>query len=283
MKFIITGSGGCSSIPKALCKCKICIEARKNGFPYARCGCSLYLEDISLLIDTPEDINIALNHNNISSLDYVFYSHWHTDHLFGLRIMEQINIEWQNFYENIKPKNKITVCATSSVMNDINKIRSPYGSFMDYYEHKMKIIKRQIVEDYLKIDDINITFLSVPSKEAVTIFIFESKGKKVVYAPCDCKNFPKNEIIQNTDILIIGETFTVDVLKDNKKIHSAHPLREELHSMEDIIKLKEQFNIKDIVITHIEEYYGKGFNDYVEMEKKYNNIKFAYDGMKIEI
>jgi len=72
-------------------------------------------------------------------------------------------------------------------------------------------------------------------------------------------------------------------LKNNKRIHHQHPLREELYSMEDIINLKEQYNIKNVIITHIEEYYGKSFSDYQELEKKYKNIKFAYDGMKIEI
>jgi len=283
MKFVITGSGGCSPIPKALCQCKVCIEARKKGFPYKRCGCSLYLEDISLLVDTPEDINSALNYNNINSLDYVLYSHWHSDHLLGMRIMEQIKIEWQDFYENIKPLNKIKVCTTENVMNDINKIRSPYGSFMDYYEHKVEVLERHIIEDSLTVNNIEIKFLSVPSKEAVTIFIFKSNGKKVIYAPCDCKNFPTDDDIQNSDILIIGETFIGNSLKNDKKIHAEHPLRNELHSMEDIIKIKEHYNIKDVIITHIEEYYGKNFDDYIELEKNYKNIKFAYDGMKIEL
>ena len=49
MKFIITGSGGCVSIPRPLCTCKICNEARDKGYPYVRCGCSLFLDDIKLL------------------------------------------------------------------------------------------------------------------------------------------------------------------------------------------------------------------------------------------
>jgi len=283
MNFIITGSGGCSPIPKALCQCKVCIEARRKGFPYARCGCSLYLEDISLLIDTPEDINIALNNCDITSLDYIFYSHWHPDHTLGLRIIDQIQIEWLDLYENIKPKNLIKVCATKSVMDQINGIRSPYGSFMDFYEHKMGSMQRQIVENSLKIDKIDITFLSVPLKDAITIFVFESNGKKVVYAPCDCKNFLKKDIIQNCDLLIIGETFIGDVLKNNVNIYPEHLLRNELYSIEDIVKLKEELKIKNVIITHIEEYYGKSFDDYRILEKKYENIKFAYDGMKIEI
>jgi len=65
MRFTIIGSGGCVCTPKPLCQCKVCVQARKKGYPYARCGCSLFLEDISLLVDTPEDIAIALNNADI--------------------------------------------------------------------------------------------------------------------------------------------------------------------------------------------------------------------------
>ncbi len=65
MKFIILGSGGCVCTPKPLCQCNVCVEARKKGYPYKRCGCSLFLKDISLLVDTPEDIAIAINNADI--------------------------------------------------------------------------------------------------------------------------------------------------------------------------------------------------------------------------
>ena len=282
MKLIITGSGGCVSIPRALCQCKVCTEAREKGFPYARCGCSLYLEDISLLIDTPEDINLALNNTKISSLDYILYSHWDPDHTMGMRIIEQLRLQWLDFFEDKKPENKIVICATNGVMNDINGIRNTYGSFMDYYEY-MGLINRQVIENTLKIKDITISFLAVPKEKAVTIFVFESNGKKVIYAPCDCKNFPTDDIIHNANLLIIGNTFIGDVLKNNTVIYPEHKLRKELHSMENIIEIKDKYKIKDIIVTHIEEDWGKGFDEYKELEKKYKNITFAYDGMKIEM
>jgi phosphoribosyl 1,2-cyclic phosphate phosphodiesterase len=282
MKFIIAGSGGCVSIPRALCQCKVCIEAREKGFPYARCGCSLFLEDISLLIDTPEDINVALNNINIKSLECILYSHWDPDHTLGMRIIEQLRLEWLDFYENKKPENKITIYATDGVMDDINGIRNVHGSFLDYYEY-MGLIIRKIVKDYIQIDDIKITFVPVPTEKSVTIFVFESNGKKVIYAPCDCKNFPNDDIIYNADILIIGNTFIGDILKNNTKIHDEHLLRKELHSIENVIEIKEHYKINDLIITHIEEDWGKSLDEYKKLEKKYQNIRFAYDGMIIEI
>ena len=89
MKFIIIGSGGCVCLPKPLCQCRICVEARQKGGRYKRCGCALYFEDASLLVDTPEDIAYALNAADIRSVERVLYTHRNPDHTLGMRIYEQ--------------------------------------------------------------------------------------------------------------------------------------------------------------------------------------------------
>ena len=280
MRFTIIGSGGCVCTPKPLCQCKVCVQARKKGYPYARCGCSLFLEDISLLVDTPEDIAIALNNADIRSINTIIYSHWDPDHTLGMRIMEQLRLEWLDYYENIKPDNPIVVYADTNVLQDLNGIRSKYGSIMDYYEC-MGLIKRQAVEKSIKIENIKISFLTVPQNKAVSIFVFESNGQKLIYAPCDCIPFPDDELLYNADILVIGNTFIGEVLKNGKVITDEHPLRKELHSFEDVLRIKETLNINRVVITHIEEDWGKTYDDYVALERKYQDIQFAFDGLKI--
>ncbi|MBS5968517.1 MAG: hypothetical protein KIB11_05240 [Clostridium perfringens] len=47
--------------------------------------------------------------------------------------------------------------------------------------------------------------------------------------------------------------------------------------------MKNKYNIKRVIITHLEEDWGKFYDDYVELEKGLDGIEFAYDGMKIEI
>lgn len=65
LKLKIIGSGGMSIIPSSFCKCKICEEARRKGGRYERLGPSLYIDDIKMLIDTPEDIAVACNRQRI--------------------------------------------------------------------------------------------------------------------------------------------------------------------------------------------------------------------------
>ncbi|NGU66334.1 hypothetical protein [Clostridium perfringens] len=62
-----------------------------------------------------------------------------------------------------------------------------------------------------------------------------------------------------------------------------NPLRYELFTLGDIEELKNKYNIKRVIITHLEEDFGKSYDDYVELEKELDGIDFAYDGMKIEI
>jgi len=196
--------------------------------------------------------------------------------------MEQLRLEWLDYYENIKPDNPITVYANTEIMNDLNGIRSKYGSLLAYYEH-MSLIKRQSVEDSVVIGNIKITLVPVQKNKAVSTFVFESNGKKLIYAPCDCVPFPDDGIMQGADILVIGNTFIGNVLKYGKVITSEHPLRKELHSFEDVLKIKERLNINRVVITHIEEDWGKSYDDYIELEKQHHNIQFAYDGLTIEL
>lgn len=47
-----------------------------------------------------------------------------------------------------------------------------------------------------------------------------------------------------------------------------------------LLKLKTIIELK-IIVTHIDEMWGKSYGYYSELEKKLDNIYFAYDGMEI--
>lgn len=280
MKFTILGSGGCVALPKPLCQCDICKEAREKGKPYSRFGCSLYLEDLNLVVDTPEDIVHAINYSNVKQIDTVLFSHIDPDHTLGMRVFEQLRIDWLEISEGRECTNPIKVLAMNHVMEDINTIGFKYGSFLDYYEKARNLIKRQVVEESITIKDIKITFIKATS---ATVFVFEQNGNKAIYAPCDVKPFPEHNIFENADVMIIGDTVIGETLKDGFILKKDNLLREELFTMEEIEELKKKYSIKNVIMTHLGEDWGKSYDDYLKLEKQYENIKFAYDGMKIEI
>lgn len=280
MEFEIIGSGGCVSLPKPLCNCKICQEAREKGKPYSRHGCSLFLQDINLLIDTPEDIVDAINNSNIKRIDTVLFSHWDPDHTLGFRVFEHLRLNWFEVSEGKECSNPIDVIAMPHVMNDLSAIKSSYGSYLDYYENIRNLIRRCKVEKYKKIDGIKITFIRI---DRATIFVFESKGKKLIYAPCDVKPFPSEDIFTDADVIIIGNTIVGETLKDGYILSGDNFLRQELFSMSEVMDLKRKFNIKKVIVTHLEEDWGKSYDDYTKLEAQYDNVQFAYDGMLISV
>ncbi len=77
---------------------------------------------------------------------------------------------------------------------------------------------------------------------------------------------------------IVGDTYKDGVILEDDNI-----LKLDLYTMHEIVLLKNKYNIREVIVTHLEEDWGKSFDDYLEIEKTYENIKFAYDGMIIEI
>lgn len=279
MRVKIIGSGGCVSLPKPLCQCKVCTEARLKGFPYARCGCSLYLEDCNLLIDTPEDIAYALNNADIKRVDYILYSHIDPDHTMGMRIIEQLRLNWLPYSKGIQCDNPVVVGALPSILQDLMYQGTKYGSALKYYE-SLNLIKLKEFTS-IEVGKIHINLVPVDDTCKVTVFVFRDDTAKVIYAPCDAKPFPDNEIFKDADYLIIGNTIVGDELKDGFILEQDNPLREELFVMDEIIGLKEKYNISKVIITHLEEDWGKSYDDYLELQKHYNGIEFAYDGLEI--
>lgn len=285
MKIKILGSGGCVPLPRPTCKCKVCKEAREKGKPYSRKGCSIFIEDINTIVDTPEDIVWALNAEGVEKVENILYSHWDPDHTLGLRVIEALKLDWFQYYEGKEIEDKIDVIGLKKVIEDLKCIKNKFGSYLDYYE-SMGLIKveskNELEEFYIK--DTKVTIVSVGEEEIASIFVFENKGKKFIYAPCDVKPFPwKCELFYDADVMVIGNTIPDEPLKNGIELADNHPMKDILFVMDEIIEIKETYRIKEVIITHIEEDWGKSYDDYKKLEEKYENIKFAYDGMVIEI
>lgn len=285
MELIILGSGGSTTIPRPGCNCKICAEARIKGIPYARSGSSMFIKDVSLLFDTPEEIAVQLNREKIEAIDYIFYTHWHPDHTFGMRIVERIYKFWLDmFVRGNKPKNKVKVCAVHEVMKDLKSMGYRGGSFFSYYERSdlIETIELKDEKEY-KIGSFKITPFEVQTTyNSSTIFLIQEKGKRVVYAPCDVKPFSKSPQLKNLDLLIIGSFHLEGPLKEGIAIPPKNALRKELFSPIEIQELVTRLRAKKAIVTHIEEEWGKNYDEYRNLEKECN-LLFAYDGMRIKI
>lgn len=287
MKVKIIGSGGCVSIPRPCCNCRVCKEAREKGFPYARTGCSLLIEEENILIDTPEDIHVALNNAGVERVDCVLYSHIDPDHTMGIRVFEQLRMNWLNVSVGIPNENPIQVTTLPRILEDLKKQATRYGSMMEYYEWR-GLIKPEAGE-FIQRGDLRIDLIPVNKEQTVAIFVLTEHGRKIIYAPCDVKPFPEHPIFQGADVLIIGNTIVGDPVEGGIRVKNGflmkedNPLRKDLFILKEVLALKEKYQIPRVIITHLEEEWGKSLDDYKAMEKQYEGLEFAYDGMEVVV
>ena len=177
--------------------------------------------------------------------------------------------------------NPIEVASLPVILEDIKKQSTKYGSILEYYELRGLIYTKGIRT--FKDNNIQIELIPVDEQEHVTIFIISSDSKKVIYAPCDVKPFPKSEKFQGADVLIIGNTIVGEVLKDGFILKEDNPLRKELFTLNEVDAIRKQYGIKEVIITHLEEDWGKSYDDYKKLEREWSFIHFAYDGLKLSL
>ena len=65
------------------------------------------------------------------------------------------------------------------------------------------------------------------------------------------------------------------------QLFQVHFVNVKILTLNEIIELKKYYGIKKIIVTHIDEIWGKSYGYYNELEKEPDNIVFAYDGMEI--
>jgi phosphoribosyl 1,2-cyclic phosphate phosphodiesterase len=282
MKWTILGSGGCMVIPKPLCQCEICQEARNKGIPYSRSGPASFFHDIDLLIDTPGDIIAQLNHNSINTIKYLTFTHLDPDHIEGFRVVEQITLDFRRWRSY--PEKQIKLILPEPLIEPLRNLNSQYGSYLDFYISR-GFIKLIPFNNKTKINDIQLTAIAVDRGiQTSFVYVFEKDGKKIIYAPCDIKPFPEDRAeVKDPDIFIIQPGIFETKLKHNFEYPDDHISRKTLYTFEQTMKLAIRLNSKKTVFIHLEEYWNRNYDDYCALESKFENIQFAYDGIKFDI
>lgn len=282
MRWTILGSGGCAVIPKPLCRCRICSEARKKGVPYARSGPSAFLRDIELLIDTPAEIAQQINRSSIRRVDNLMFTHLDPDHVEGFRIVEQIALDFRTW--KAYPGKQIRLLLPEQLSDCIRLLSSQYGPLIDFYLDA-GFIRIETFRDRIAVGDVNITAIPVERGSRLSfIYAFEAHGKKSVYAPCDIKPFPEERSeVHNADLLIIQPGIFESGLRHGFRYSADHISRTTLYTFEETLALAERIGAKKTVFTHIEEYWHRSHDDYRMLESQHKRIRFAYDGMKLGV
>jgi len=269
-------------IPKPLCRCRVCQEARKKGVPYARAGPSAFLHDINLLIDTPAEIVTLLNRSPIRRVDYLTFTHLDPDHVEGFRVVEQIALDFRSW--RAYPEKQVCLLLPEQLSVGMRDIRSQYGPVIDFYQES-GFVRLTLFQDKVKVADVDVTAIPVDrGSKLAFIYVFEKSGRKVVYAPCDIKPFPehRNEV-QQPDLLVIQPGIFEEGLKHGFRYPAEHVSRTTLYTFEQTMDLAARIQAKKVLFVHLEEYWNRSHDDYRALESRDRRIRFAYDGMQLTV
>lgn len=269
-------------IPKPLCRCRVCQEAREKGVPYSRAGPACFLHDINLLIDTPAEIITLLNRSSIRTIDYLIFTHLDPDHVEGSRIVEQITLDFRTW--RAYPKKKICLLLPEGLIESVRRIRSQYGPVIDFYRES-GFIHIELFRNDILIDDVKITAIPVDRGSQMSfVYVFEKRRHKIVYAPCDIKPFPEHRHeVQKADLLIIQPGIFEGGLKHGFKYPPEHISRTTLYTFEQTKDLAARIGAKMVVFVHLEEYWNRSYDDYRALESDSPMMRFAHDGMRLTV
>ena len=266
------------AIPKPLCECRVCREARYKGVPYERTGPSAYLRDANLLIDTPAEIVAQLNRTGIERVNRITFTHLDPDHIEGFRVVEQITLDFRSW--KAYPEKQIQLVLPVRLYDRLRDIRSVYGPLVDYYETQ-GFVQCVPFDKQITLDDVRMTALPVPRQETTAyILVFERGDKKVVYAPCDIKPFPLEAAeVQNPDLLIIQPGIFEEGLKHGFTYPDDHISRTTLYTFDQTLELADHIGAKEILFIHLEEYWNRSHDDYTAIAREHSRVRFAFDGI----
>lgn len=269
-------------IPKPLCRCRVCEEARSRGRPYERTGPSSFLHDENLLIDTPAEIARQLNREGISRVDALLFTHLDPDHTEGFRVVEQITLDFRTWraYET----KRIRLILPRILRERMTQIRSIYGPLIDFYE-RQGFVETITFDDRIRIGKTHLTAIPVDRGSQVSfVHVFEKDGARMVYAPCDIKPFPEHRTeVNGADLLVIQPGIFEDGLEHGFIYPRDHISRTTLYMFEETVALARRIKAKAVLFVHLEEYWNRTYDDYGEIEKHFNTMRFSHDGMRVTI
>lgn len=282
MVLTILGSGGCMVIPKPCCNCRVCKEAREKGDPYERTGPSAFLHDENLLIDTPAEVIRQLNRSQVSRVDYLTFTHLDPDHIEGFRAVEQMAIDFRTW--RAYPDKQITLLLPEILNDRFKDIRSVYGSLLGFYEEQ-GFVRKVLFDENIQIGQTHLTALPVNrGDQTAFVYVFKNDGRKLVYAPCDIKPFPEdNENVMGADLLVMQPGIFEDGLKHAFEYGKDHVSRTTLYTFPETVALAKRLEAKQTLFVHLEEYWNRSHDDYLALQQEFKNLRFAHDGMQLNI
>ncbi len=282
MQIEILGSGGAISTPRPRCTCRICTEARQKGIPYSRTGPGVFVHGPNMLIDTPEESKLQIDRSRITQIDAAFYSHWHPDHVAGLRVWETMNADWFHWPPN---HTRTTIYLPQQVALDFRQWLGAWEQMM--YLQKFGVVR--VVEladgDVVTVGTTTIRPFRV-AEDYVYAFLLEDGPQRVLLAPDELFNWDPPDFVRGLDLAVIPMGLPKrHPLSGIEMIPDEHPVLKHEATFEQTLDIVRKLDAKRVVLSHIEEPINLSYDDLLAVADRLRtqgfNITFAHDTMLI--
>jgi len=273
---IFIGTSGAIQVPSFHCTCQTCEEARKNPKQHRTRASVILTGSENILIDAAPDVEFQLEREKIRYVDRIFLTHWHYDHCFGLGAFPELGSHgtWKKkIIDLYLPK------------EDVNYFENIGFSWAKHQYNLHPIMPGDIIELPEFIFEVVKTNHSIDSVG----YIIKSPSKTFAYL-VDGITPPKKTIdrIKENDLDFIILEGTVDdlILPKGETIEQWKNF-----SISQAAAFWQTLNIPKCILTHT-SFHSWNINKLIAgltpkqrktFEKKNPGLKFAYDGLRIEL
>lgn len=280
------GTAGAMPIPRPLCACRVCVEAREKGVPYTRSGPSVFVHGPDVMIDTPGEIIDQLNRSAVNRIVACLYSHWHPDHTMGRHIFSTINADYRAWPK--APRGAIDVFLPEQVAADARRHLALWDH-LKYLEEREQVIHLHVLPDgeELRIGGTSIRPLRL-AQDFVYGFLFEEAEKRLLVVADEIDGWAPPPEARGVDVAVVPMGIAeFHPLTGERLIAEEHSVLKIEATFEETLEIVAAINARRVVMTHIEESDGLSYDDLLEVGEQASergiNLSFAFDTLTVEV
>lgn len=285
MKIEVLGSGGAVTTPRPLCFCRVCRKARRLGVPHQRTGPSLFVHGPDLLVDTPEESAFQLARSGIQRVAAGIYSHWHPDHVMGLRVWEMS----RDFRRWPREERPTPVYFPGGVRDDLVQ-RLAAGNHLEFLESQ-GLIRSIVVEEgtSVRIGDCTVRPFPLAEEYVYAFLLEEADGPRVLLAPDELVGWRPPDWLGPLDLAVLPMGVAeFDPFSGARRIPAEHPILAAEATFRETLEIVRKLGARRTVLTHIEEPDGLDHDDLLRLEARletegHPEIRFAHDTMMLTV
>lgn len=277
MRVEFLGTGGATTIPRPLCSCRICVQARELGVPYSRSGPSLFIHGPDILIDTPEESAWQLARSAVRHVNGCLFSHWHPDHTAGRRVFE-MNIDWFRWPQALR------CCDVYLPPRVATDFRRELGLWrhLNYLQQKGVVRVVELAErEELVINRARIRPIPLAVGFVYAFLVEEGRVRLLVVADEHIGWQPGPEVT-GVDLAVLPMGIPeFHPLSGTRLVPADHPVLQSEATFAQTLDLVRSLSAERVILTHVEESFDLSYDDLRLLEARLQAeglpVSFAFD------